>query len=367
MVGQCDGTYLDELAVNEHSECYQACQQNIDCLWYTYDRAYDLCLLYQNCPILDQRCETCISSQSLCVPTEYSKVMVIGGFNEEVTYLKDVDVLDLATSDNNCDHVRDLPISVYGNDATYYNGQVLACGGFNSDYQDDCFIYNPQSNSWDQMESMMSTRIYHRSSVIQDVWFISGGQHLHSGINSELDSTEVWDGSSFAPGPELPETMQYHCQVTINDTHVFVSDIDLLYGSSGGTYLLNWEDKTWAQLETLRNLKDRPACGLARSESKGVEIVVVGDGESEIFSLESMSWRSGPDQSFPTSVLTAAQLRKTFLVVGGSAGDSNETVRKVYEYDPEEETFVLLEQELEVSRSEAAAVAIPENSIVNCQ
>ncbi len=51
-------------------------------------------------------------------------------------------------------------------------------------------------------------------------------------------STEVWDGSSFRRSLPLPTPMEFHCQVSLNDTHVFISDVY----SSLGTYILDWND-----------------------------------------------------------------------------------------------------------------------------
>ncbi len=104
-----------------------------------------------------------------------------------------------------------------------------------------------------------------------------------------INSTEKWDGTSFNRGPDLLVPMVAHCQVTLNDTHVFLSDV---YNSLN-TYIMNYDEDTFQQVGSPSQRYDAGPCGMATTKSRGQEIVVVADGMSEIFSVESMSWRKG--------------------------------------------------------------------------
>ena len=104
-----------------------------------------------------------------------------------------------------------------------------------------------------------------------------------------LATSEVWDGASFIEGPDLPVPMQRHCQLTLNSTHLFFSD---LY-TTGLTYLYDMERSSWRRVASPSKLYPWGACGLASSEGKGQEVVVALDGSSEIFSIDSLSWRPG--------------------------------------------------------------------------
>ncbi len=104
-----------------------------------------------------------------------------------------------------------------------------------------------------------------------------------------INSTEKWDGTSFNRGPDLLVPMVAHCQVTLNDTHVFLSDV---YNSLN-TYIMNYKEDTFQRVGSPSQRYDAGPCGMATTKSKGQEIVVVADGMSEIFSVENMSWRKG--------------------------------------------------------------------------
>ncbi len=97
------------------------------------------------------------------------------------------------------------------------------------------------------------------------------------------------DGASVKEGPFLPVGMRIHCQITLNSSHIFISDTL----NSRNTYLLDWEDNTWHQVESPLNLYTGGPCGLVTSQSGGKEVVAVSDGVSEIFSVDTLSWRQG--------------------------------------------------------------------------
>ena len=79
--------------------------------------------------------------------------------------------------------------------------------------------------------------------MIGDKWFITGGEK-----RKLLNSTEVWsEASGFEQVPPLPVAMFAHCQVTLNESHVFLSDID----GTRSTYILDWEAQHYHQQESL--------------------------------------------------------------------------------------------------------------------
>ena len=83
--------------------------------------------------------------------------------------------------------------------------------------------------------------------------------------------------------------MSYHCQVTLNSTHIFFADPEI----TKNAWILNWEDFTYKMVDSLSRLFITGPCGMATSESKGQEIVVTADGASEIFSVDTLRWREG--------------------------------------------------------------------------
>ena len=106
-----------------------------------------------------------------------------------------------------------------------------------------------------------------------------------------LSSTEIWDGGSFSEGPEMPIATGSHCQVTLNSKHIFVSDARF----SRSTYLLNWEEQEWIQLDPApeRGIVDIGPCGLVTTEDRGREVVITAGGDTIVFSVETLKWRTG--------------------------------------------------------------------------
>jgi len=58
----------------------------------------------------------------------------------------------------------------------------------------------------------------------------------------QLD-TIIFDGSTFRYGPRLPSGTSMHCQVTVHSTYVFIT------GGYANTYLFNWEERQWSNME----------------------------------------------------------------------------------------------------------------------
>ncbi len=60
--------------------------------------------------------------------------------------------------------------------------------------------------------------------------------------------------------------MREHCMVSLNSSHLFLAD---------GTYtrqafLLDWEEGTWAQVESMALARLVPACGVVNTEEGGL-------------------------------------------------------------------------------------------------
>ena len=116
----------------------------------------------------------------------------------------------------------------------------------------------------------------------------------------------------------------------------------------------------WTSLPSMTGERDYHSCGRA-----GRFIVVVGGcckaeskTTSEIFSLDSLTWTTGPgvppipDGKFYSSSVN--QLEDTFYLLGGYGANT-----LVYEFDPEFFTWKLREERLETARRSHALVSIP--------
>ncbi len=207
-------------------------------------------------------------------------VMVLGGFYDGESITGTSEILDLSKADSGCGVIPENPHhgGVFEGTIGYYGGKVLYCSY-------NCHEYQPGYSEWKAMsDSISRQRFAGASSVIQGVWLVSGG--TTSGVTT--NTTEYWDGALFHPGPDMPQPMNRHCQVTISESRVFfhtpyVDASDPI----GRTFFLNWNDKSWERLDSGTMYTLYGTCGMVKTSTNGWEIVVTDIGTSSIFNLQS--------------------------------------------------------------------------------
>ncbi len=190
-------------------------------------------------------------------------MIVIGGSNSEGE-LSDVEVIDLENPYSTCSLIPDYPNDDGGMVVGFFNWTIKACG--NIDDIDSCYDYDPSTNSWTTSASLLYPRRVPKASFIDGTWLVSGDDDDPSnGI------TDMWNGNGFIQGPSLPEPMAYHCQLTVNSSHVFFAN-----PSDGATFLLNWETQNWSVLPFMSYTRTYPSCGMIQNPENGLEAVMVG-------------------------------------------------------------------------------------------
>ena len=61
------GSLLASSEDQDEEECLQLCRDSPSCLWYTYSEVDRVCLLFEDCPLIDyDNCKTCLSGQRQC-------------------------------------------------------------------------------------------------------------------------------------------------------------------------------------------------------------------------------------------------------------------------------------------------------------
>ena len=70
--GRCNGLLIEVSDAGSSDECLESCQANQNCQWMTFDNSDGNCVLLENCPILTDDCNTCLSSQRHCSAYEDS-------------------------------------------------------------------------------------------------------------------------------------------------------------------------------------------------------------------------------------------------------------------------------------------------------
>ncbi len=249
--------------------------------------------------------------------------MVIGGNNGGD--LEVVEVIDLDDPNKTCDVIANYPIPCDFLTVTLINGVVKACGG---DGSEDCYDFDPASNTWDSSPGLHLDEHIARSSIIDGVWLVSGDGAVPDG-----NVTEFWNGSEFILGPTPPERMGAHCQVSINATHVFFAHCE-----TRNTYLLDRNLQQWTTLDSMSVDRGYDCeCGLINNEQLGKDVVVASYGTSEIFNFANMTWRNGPTLPFGDSS-ASVELLDTFLLVGGY---EDSVSNKMYIFDEANYEFIL--------------------------
>ncbi len=362
--GLCQSILVKEESGIDAEACLEECQSDVDCQWLTHDSDGDVCLLFGDCPELDTSCPTCSSSQQQCSPPpppeeeqSYTKIVVIGGSNDLLGGdLSSVEVVDLEDPSATCDLIADYPVQDSGMVAGVIGDLIKSCGSHND--RDDCYDYNPATNVWTTSASMLTARYRPRASFIDDVWLVSGDGFDDS---DRPYFTEMWTGTEFEQGPRLRVDMTRHCQLTVNSTHVFFVDTS----TTNLAFLYNWYEETWTDLPATTGHKTYPSCGLINNPDNGPEVVITEDGDCEIFNVNSMSWRQGPQLATVSEAGFAQISGDTFVVVGG---DSYETgiLDTIYVFDNVNYEWILLSQRLKIARRNSPGVVAVPDSFVSC-
>ncbi len=285
----------------------------------------------------------------------YTKIIVVGGYE-----IASIEVFDLGNPANTCEPIADYPIPTHDMALGVMDGLIKSCGGEID--TDECYDYDPRTNSWTEGGMLLTPRRSPRASFIDDVWLVSGDDIVSYDYPQ---STEVCNGNgAFEQGPFVPAEMYHHCQLTINSTHVFFQQDngDL----APGTFLLDWTSKTWTELPSYQGNRILATCGMINNPENGTEVVVNMDGRSDIFNLRDSTWRIGPHLEEPLYQTGSAQLRDTFILVGGKGyGDDSFRPDKIWLFDHLNYGWIQMDQRLLVLRNSPGVVAVPDD-FVNC-
>ncbi len=66
--GECvDADFVGSTATEDADECLEECQDDRDCFWFEFDSSDNVCVLFENCPEIDDRdCDTCVVGEREC-------------------------------------------------------------------------------------------------------------------------------------------------------------------------------------------------------------------------------------------------------------------------------------------------------------
>ena len=201
------------------------------------------------------------------------------------------EVVDLSDPSKSC-LLDDIPYRFYSAEGMLGTTPVI-CGGYDGswNYLDECLLYGTN-----HVITMTSKRGFHSSVALSDerIWMLGG----HDG-NGELDSTEFVTRDGAVNGPTLPEAVEGHCSVKLNEL------IYLIGGYSTGTTNNVWvanPSNGYAFVEGPSMMAGRydHSCGTMSIGSTSIIIGAGGRGSShsalssvEILDPQSNQWVEG--------------------------------------------------------------------------
>ncbi len=266
-----------------------------------------------------------------------------------------VEGIDLNDPSKTCEPISDYPYDDGDMTVGLVDGLVKSCGGILNTR--NCYDYIPSSGTWVDSTNMLTRRKQPKSSSIDGIWLLSGDTLGYGTIDMEM-----WTVNGFEAGlPPFPvDSWCLQCQVTLNSTHIFFT---FGYQSFPDSFLLDWYAQTWTQLPQMPMNMSESSCGLINNPTNGAEIVIVEEGESQIFNAHNLTWRTGPEVYEKFDYAGSAPLGDTFVMVGGSDKYSHDELDTIYQFDHINYNWILKPQKLQLPRSLPGVVAVPDDFV----
>ena len=206
--------------------------------------------------------------------------MITTGWNEN-GYPRDSKVLDLSIKDgSNCQDWAEFPKDVVAATGGVIQDVVVICGGGDASTEfNECYSLN--GNAATLITHMSAKRQYSASLIIDKtkLW-ITGGVYLASSEYITLEGSE--------PGPELPNRIDFHALVAIDNT------LSMLIGgrTTGNvitqtTHYFDHQGHNWIQGPDLMQARRVHAAGIVTDEMTTEKLVIVTGGEYNGIILDS--------------------------------------------------------------------------------
>jgi len=261
-----------------------------------------------------------------------------------------VELVDL--SGNACPQIPDYPVPIEGHVAALIDDRIISCGGFDG-FEEiaNCFELDDGLN-WNEIDSLPTALAYAAGSIVGGYWVISGGEDG----DTIYDTTYIYDDNYFQPGPPMPSPFHTHCQLTLDETHVFIGG-----GHTKEAYLYDIQLQEFITLPELPILVYDEACGLLENDQSGQEIMLIEGHNSLVYSLTNNNWRDGPVTENTSLGPAAAQLEDGFALVGGEY--NGQYFDTIYTIDDLTYSWYLDSNSLNNGRQNPTVVTLPDGFI----
>ncbi len=74
--GNCVGIDFLTEKIPTAQDCLQLCNSTSGCRWFTFYQSVSECILFRNCPTIDESCEDCVSGERQCIDETTSTTTV---------------------------------------------------------------------------------------------------------------------------------------------------------------------------------------------------------------------------------------------------------------------------------------------------
>lgn len=301
---------------------------------------------------LERREATCSSGSwdSVLQCVRPGAMLVVGGRSDTYGVLSSVELL---TSGGVCrGAVPSIPAMRWKMVAATLGGDtVLVCGGINflGDPKTTCWALQLQpppgtkdtfTPSWREMEGL---------SVPRDAaaWAAEGGSLFVMGgslgpLSGYTASVEVWDGESWAVGPNLSSSRASHCAVGLGNGSIIVTGG---YGALRAVQRLDISSRTWTDLPSLNPLRAQHGCALVELEGRRGVLVAGGDsGGTRLNDVRFLALDPAATWTRLADLNTARWGRPSIGVIGGritvvGGWDGVKALSSVEYYDEKSETW----------------------------
>jgi len=68
--GKCLGTVYYSETIKNKNDCLFLCKADNKCTWFTFFEEFSECVLYHDCPSIDETCDRCVSGEHSCLKEE---------------------------------------------------------------------------------------------------------------------------------------------------------------------------------------------------------------------------------------------------------------------------------------------------------
>jgi len=201
---------------------------------------------------------------------------------------RDCQVVDMS-SNKTCSNLSPYPFTTHlASGGVLYEVPII-CGGYtNGKATDKCYKYNISSQTWELLAKMTTPRTNWPIAVINGTLFAAGGYN-----GGSLSSTEyIYSDGTVAPGPNLPNSKNNHCSVTLHDGRVMIIGSNS-YDQPKKVLIFNPKDESFTNGPSLLYNRDYAACTLFKSPMHNYRPVVLAAGGMYQRSAEILDYTNG--------------------------------------------------------------------------